>query len=36
MNFNTAANPQQYDSMVFQDLICSASEAGLLLGDWPA
>jgi hypothetical protein len=27
MNFNTAANPQQYDSMVFQDLIRSASEA---------
>jgi nucleotidyltransferase substrate binding protein (TIGR01987 family) len=33
---STAANPQQYDSMVFQDLIRSASEAGLLLGDWPA
>lgn len=27
--------PGQYDSMPFPDLIRSANEQGLLLGDWP-
>jgi nucleotidyltransferase substrate binding protein (TIGR01987 family) len=31
----TAASPQQYDAMPFPDLIRSANEHGLLLGDWP-
>lgn len=29
-------SPEQYDQMNFQDLIRSANEQGLLLGDWPA
>lgn len=32
---NTSATPAQYDSMPFQDLIRSANEQSLLLGDWP-
>jgi len=31
-----SATPAQYDAMPFQDLIRSANEQGLLLGDWPA
>ncbi len=31
----TAASPEQYDTMPFPDLIRSANEQGLLLGDWP-
>ena len=31
----TAASPQQYDAMPFPDLIRSANEQDLLLGDWP-
>lgn len=31
----TAATPDQYDSMAFQDLIRSGNEQGLLLGEWP-
>jgi nucleotidyltransferase substrate binding protein (TIGR01987 family) len=31
----TAASPGQYDAMPFPDLIRSANEQGLLLGDWP-
>ena len=27
-------SPEQYDKMVFQDLIRSANEQDLLLGDW--
>ncbi|TCK71126.1 nucleotidyltransferase substrate binding protein (TIGR01987 family) [Lonepinella koalarum] len=27
-------NPEQYDSMSFQDLIRSGNEKGLLLGEW--
>lgn len=30
-----SANPGQVDEMTFQDLIRSANEQGLLLGDWP-
>ena len=30
-----AANPAQFDAMTFQDLIRTANEQGLLLGDWP-
>lgn len=30
-----SANPEQFDEMAFQDLIRSANEQGLLLGDWP-
>lgn len=30
-----SANPGQFDEMAFQDLIRSANEQGLLLGDWP-
>ncbi|MDO4697714.1 MAG: nucleotidyltransferase substrate binding protein [Pasteurellaceae bacterium] len=29
-----SANPEQYDAMTFQDLIRTANEYGLLLGDW--
>ncbi|MYB37327.1 MAG: nucleotidyltransferase [Gammaproteobacteria bacterium] len=28
-------NPGQFDEMTFQDLIRTANEQGLLLGDWP-
>lgn len=31
----TAASPEQFDQMPFADLIRSANEKGLLLGDWP-
>lgn len=31
-----AASPEQYDAMAFQDVIRSANEQGLLLGDWPS
>lgn len=31
-----SASPEQYDQMVFADLIRSGNEQGLLLGDWPA
>ena len=31
----TSATPSQYDTMPFQDLIRSANEQGLLMGDWP-
>ena len=30
-----SANPEEVDAMTFQDLIRSASEQGLLLGEWP-
>ncbi|MEY4376027.1 MAG: hypothetical protein RJB26_577 [Pseudomonadota bacterium] len=30
-----SANPEQFDAMAFADLIRSANEQGLLLGDWP-
>lgn len=30
----TSANPGQYDQMPFQDLLRSANEQDLLLGDW--
>jgi len=30
----TSASPAQYDDMPFQDIIRSANEQGLLLGDW--
>lgn len=30
-----SATPEIYDSMAFSDLIRSANEIGLLLGDWP-
>ena len=29
-----SANPSQFDQMVFQDMIRTANEQGLLLGDW--
>jgi nucleotidyltransferase substrate binding protein (TIGR01987 family) len=32
----TAASPEQVDRMAFQDLIRTANQQGLLLGDWPA
>jgi nucleotidyltransferase substrate binding protein (TIGR01987 family) len=32
----TAASPEEVDRMAFQDLIRSANQQGLLLGDWPA
>jgi nucleotidyltransferase substrate binding protein (TIGR01987 family) len=32
----TSANPAEFDSMSFQDLIRSGNERGLLLGDWSA
>ena len=31
----TAANPEQFDAMTFQDLIRAGNEQGLLLGEWP-
>lgn len=30
----TAANPEEFDTMTFQDLIRTGNEKGLLLGDW--
>ena len=30
-----SANPEQFDEMTFQDLIRTANEQGLLLGNWP-
>ena len=30
-----SANPGQFDEMTFQDLIRTANEQGLLLGNWP-
>ena len=32
----TAATPDDVDRMAFQDLIRTANQQGLLLGDWPA
>ena len=32
----TAASPEEVDRMAFQDLIRTANQQGLLLGDWPA
>jgi nucleotidyltransferase substrate binding protein (TIGR01987 family) len=32
----TAASPDEVDRMSFQDLIRTANQQGLLLGDWPA
>lgn len=32
----TAASPEEVDRMPFQDLIRTANQQGLLLGDWPA
>lgn len=32
---SVSANPEQYDEMPFADLIRSANEQGLLLGNWP-
>ena len=32
----TAASPEDVDRMAFQDLIRTANQQGLLLGDWPA
>ncbi len=29
-----SANPEQFDEMIFRNLIGTASEQGLLLGDW--
>ncbi len=29
-----SANPEQFDEMTFQDVIRTANEQGLLLGDW--
>jgi nucleotidyltransferase substrate binding protein (TIGR01987 family) len=31
----TAASPEEVDRMAFQDLIRTANQQGLLLGDWP-
>jgi Nucleotidyltransferase substrate binding protein like len=31
-----AASPDEFERMPFQDLIRSANEQGLLMGDWPA
>lgn len=31
----TSPNPTAFDAMAFQDLIRTANERGLLLGDWP-
>jgi nucleotidyltransferase substrate binding protein (TIGR01987 family) len=31
-----AASPEEVDRMVFQDLIRTANQQGLLLGDWPS
>ena len=33
---HVSASPESFDQMPFQDLIRSANEQGLLLGDWPA
>lgn len=33
---SVAATPSTYDQMPFADLIRTANEQGLLLGDWPA
>ncbi len=33
---STSASPEQFDTMQFSDLIRSANEMGLLLGDWSA
>ena len=33
---STSATPAEYDAMPFADLIRSANEKGLLLGDWKA
>ena len=30
-----SASPEQFDQMAFHDLIRTANEQGLLLGDWP-
>ena len=32
----SAASPEEVDRMPFQDLIRTANQQGLLLGDWPA
>jgi nucleotidyltransferase substrate binding protein (TIGR01987 family) len=32
----TSASPDEVDRMAFQDLIRTANQQGLLLGDWPA
>ena len=32
----TAATPAEYDAMPFSDMIRTANEQGLLLGDWPS
>ncbi len=32
---HASANPEQFDGMTFQDLIRTANEQGLLMGDWP-
>jgi nucleotidyltransferase substrate binding protein (TIGR01987 family) len=32
----TSASPDEVDRMAFQDLIRTANQRGLLLGDWPA
>jgi nucleotidyltransferase substrate binding protein (TIGR01987 family) len=32
---STSANPEQFDSMAFADLVRSGSEQGLLLNAWP-
>jgi nucleotidyltransferase substrate binding protein (TIGR01987 family) len=32
----TAASPEEVDRMAFQDLIRTANQQGLLVGDWPA
>ncbi len=29
-----SANPEQFDSMIFQDIIRTGNEQGLLLGEW--
>jgi nucleotidyltransferase substrate binding protein (TIGR01987 family) len=33
---HTTASPEEVDRMAFQDLIRTANQQGLLLGDWPA
>jgi len=32
----SAASPEEVDRMAFQDMIRTANQQGLLLGDWPA
>lgn len=32
----SAASPEEFDRMAFQDLVRSGNAAGLLRGDWPA